>query len=79
MLMVTRLMDSRSAFSDWAHDETSFSHEIIEHALAHDVGSKVAQSYRRGSGLEKRTLLMQQWANHCDGIAEGSNVIKLHA
>jgi hypothetical protein len=46
--------------------------------LAHQVGSKVAQAYRRGSGLEKRTLLMQQWANHCDGAAEADNVVKLH-
>jgi integrase len=68
----------RSTFSDWAHDKTAHDHSTIEHSLAHQVGSKVAQAYRRGSGLEKRTLLMQQWANHCDGAAEADNVVKLH-
>jgi integrase len=68
----------RSTFSDWAHDRATFDHETIEHSLAHGVGSKVAQAYRRGTGLEKRVKLMEAWANFCDGTAEADNVVKLH-
>jgi len=69
----------RSTFSDWGHDKFGFDfHEAIEHSLAHGVGSKVAQAYRRGTGLEKRVKLMQAWADYCAGAAEADNVVKLH-
>ena len=31
-------------------------------ALAHKVGDKVEEAYRRGSGLKRRRALMQDWA-----------------
>jgi integrase len=67
----------RSAFSDWAGDETSFERETIEHALAHSVGSKVQRSYRRGDALEKRRDLMSAWARYCGGQPAGK-VVPLH-
>lgn len=48
----------RSTFRDWAGDETSFSREVAEAALAHTVGDKVEAAYRRGDALEKRRALM---------------------
>ena len=39
----------RSSFRDWAGDETHFPREVAEAALAHAVGSKVEQAYRRGA------------------------------
>jgi integrase len=68
----------RSTFSDWANECGKFDDKTIEHALAHSVGTKVAQAYARGTHLEKRKLLMQAWADYADGIAEGANVVKLH-
>jgi integrase len=68
----------RSTFSDWANDSGHFDAETNEHSLAHKVGDKVAQAYRRGTGLEKRKVLMQSWANYCEGTAEADNVVKLH-
>jgi integrase len=68
----------RSTFSDWASECGKFEKETIEHALAHSVGTKVAQAYSRGTHLEKRKLLMQSWASYCDGAAEADNVVKLH-
>jgi len=38
---------------------------IEEAALAHVIGSKVEQAYRRGDMFEKRHLLMRQWATFC--------------
>jgi hypothetical protein len=57
----------RSSFRDFAGDRTSFTREVAEHALAHAVGNKVEQSYRRGKALEKRRELMSAWARFCGG------------
>jgi integrase len=55
----------RSSFRDWAGNETEFSREIAEAALAHVIGDKAEQAYRRGDALEKRRRLMTAWAEHC--------------
>src|SRR5262249_23110222 len=68
----------RSTFSDWARDRTGFDAETVEHSLAHSVGTKAAQAYKRGTGIEKRRLLMEAWAGYCDGKAEADNVVKMH-
>jgi integrase len=52
----------RSTFRDWAGDKTDFAREVVEHALAHTVGSQVERAYRRGHALEKRRGLMEAWA-----------------
>ena len=56
----------RSAFRDWAGNETHFAREIAEAALAHVIGDKAEQAYRRGDALEKRRALMDVWAAHCE-------------
>ena len=56
----------RSSFRDWCGDETAFPREVAESALAHVVGG-VEGSYRRGTALEKRRELMNQWAAFCGG------------
>jgi integrase len=66
----------RSAFRDWAGNETHFPREVAEAALAHVVGDKAEQAYRRSDALEKRRALMEAWAAHCDG-KEGANVVLL--
>lgn len=53
----------RSAFRDWAGEETSFAREVAEAALAHVVGDKAEQAYRRGDALEKRRALMESWGS----------------
>ena len=66
----------RSAFRDWAGEETSFPREIAEQALAHTTGGAVEQAYRRGDALEKRRGLMQAWAQFCEPSSAG-NVVAL--
>jgi integrase len=56
----------RSSFRDWAGNETSYPRDLIETALAHVVGDKAEQAYRRSDALEKRRKLMEAWANYCD-------------
>ena len=54
----------RSSFRDWAAENTDASFAVMELALAHDVGSGVVQSYARSDLLERRRLLMEQWADY---------------
>lgn len=55
----------RSAFRDWAGNETEFPREVAEAALAHVVGDKAEQAYRRSDALEKRRDMMASWAYWC--------------
>lgn len=52
----------RSTFRDWTADETHHDWFVGEAALAHRVGGKVERAYRRNDALEKRRLLMSDWA-----------------
>lgn len=52
----------RSAFRDWAAEETNFPREVCEMALAHTVENRVEAAYRRGDLFEKRRALMDSWA-----------------
>jgi integrase len=56
----------RSGFRDWAGNATSFPREVTETALAHVIGDKAEQAYRRGGALEKRRTLMDAWATYCE-------------
>jgi integrase len=64
----------RSAFRDWAGNETSFPREVAEAALAHVIGDKAEQAYRRGDALDKRRALMAAWASHCEPGRAGNVV-----
>jgi integrase len=66
----------RSAFRDWAGNETNFAREVAEAALAHAIGDKAEQAYRRSDALEKRRALMEAWAGWCEPNEKG-NVIRL--
>lgn len=56
----------RSSFRDWAGNVSNFPREITETALAHVIGDKAEQAYRRGDALEKRRKLMEAWASYCE-------------
>lgn len=57
----------RSTFRDWAGNRTSYPRELAEHALAHVIGDKAEQAYRRDDALERRRPMMEAWATHCNG------------
>lgn len=61
----------RSSFRDWVSDRTDYPSELAEQALAHTLQSRVEAAYRRGDALEKRRTMMQDWAKHCEGVANG--------
>jgi integrase len=65
----------RSAFRDWAGNETHFAREVAEAALAHVVGDKAEQAYRRSDALEKRRALMAAWANFIESKSADNVVL----
>jgi integrase len=60
----------RSTFKTWAADSTSHAREVIEAALAHKLKDKVEAVYFKGNFLDKRTALMQEWANFVTGAKD---------
>lgn len=59
----------RSGFRDWVAEQTDYSGEVAEAALAHTVANKVEAAYRRTNFLDKRRLLMRDWATFCKKVA----------
>ena len=51
----------RSSFRDWC-GETGQPREVAEASLAHQVGSAVERAYARSDMLERRSMLMDAWA-----------------
>ena len=66
----------RSSFRDWAGNVSNSPREVVETALAHVIGDKAEQAYRRGDALEKRRKLMEAWANYCEP-KELANVVQI--
>lgn len=52
----------RSSFRDWAAETTDHPNEVVEMALAHTIRNKAEAAYRRGQLLDKRRVLMNDWA-----------------
>jgi integrase len=53
----------RSAFRQWAAEQTSVPSEIAEMALAHAVGSAVERAYQRSDLFDLRRRLAEQWSH----------------
>jgi len=67
----------RSSFRDWVKEETPFSREVAEAALAHRLGDAAEQAYSRSDVLKKRGPLMDAWARFCGGEPAEEKVVKL--
>ena len=58
----------RSTFRDWAAEQTDTPGDVVEAALAHTILNRVEAAYRRTNYLEKRWLLMNEWARYILGL-----------
>jgi integrase len=69
----------RSSFRDWCGDKSSFPREVVEAALAHQVGDQVEQAYRRSTAEEKRRRLMTAWSEFCgsEPATAGAKVVSI--
>ena len=63
----------RLTFATWAEECTEYPDGVREAALAHKYKSETTAAYQRGQKLEKRRVLMKDWAQ----FLAGSNVIRL--
>jgi integrase len=54
----------RSAFRDWAAEQTNFPREVAEASLAHVTGDATERAYQRGDFLLKRRQIMDAWARY---------------
>lgn len=64
----------RSSLSTLAH-EHGFSHDTIELALDHPVGSKSSQHYDRGNRFPERIELFNWWGTNLQSAQEGTPLI----
>jgi integrase len=69
---------SRSCFRTWALEQTTYPRELSELCLGHSLGNAVEQAYLRGSALEKRRSIMNDWARFLSDLKEPGKVISLH-
>lgn len=72
----------RSTFSDWCGDYTDWHEDVAEAALAHTIANATRAAYRRRKALEKRRLVMEQWATFCETPfvePDSAEVIELRA
>jgi integrase len=59
----------RSTFRDWAGEMTHHPRDAVELCLAHTIDTKTEAAYRRADMLEKRTVIMQEWADFAHSVA----------
>lgn len=64
----------RSTFRDWAAETTSHPREVIEAAMAHRLKDAAEAAYQRGDLLQRRAVLMKDWAAYCATIRKVDNV-----
>ena len=65
----------RSTFSDWVTEQTNHPSDVREMCLAHTIQNKAEAAYRRGSIIEKRFILMNDWANYLHPAAHSAKVL----
>lgn len=65
----------RSTFRDWAGETTNHPRDAVELCLAHTIDTKTEAAYRRAGMLEKRLVIMQDWANFAtsEAVAPSKN------
>jgi integrase len=66
----------RSTFKDWCRLHTAYPDEVSELALAHVSSDSTRAAYARDELLDKRRLLMREWAQFCcHGISDKSGKV----
>ena len=64
----------RSTFKDWAAECTNHPGEVSEAALAHTIKNATEAAYRRTKLVERRAVLMKEWAAYCGTLPKAGNV-----
>ena len=56
----------RATFRTWAQEHTAYPEDVAELSLAHVNSDATRAAYARGELVEKRRLLMEDWAKFCE-------------
>lgn len=67
---------ARATFRTWVSDETEFSPDLAEAALAHQAGDAVALAYNRAKMVQRRRFLMSEWEAFCLGDTSQKDLLK---
>lgn len=67
----------RSTFRDWVAEQTAYTGDMAEVALAHKISNTVEASYRRGDMIEKRRRMMADWAAYLCGERQAGKVLRI--
>ena len=67
----------RSAFRDWASEQTNTPHAVMEAALAHTIANKAEAAYARSDLLEKRRVLLNAWSRYLE--AKPARVVEIRS
>ena len=67
----------RSAFRDWASEQTNTPHAVMEAALAHTIQNKAEAAYARSDLLEKRRVLLNAWSRYLE--AKPARVVEIRS
>jgi len=52
-------------------EKLGYRHEVVDRQLAHAHRSKVDRAYDRAQFFEDRKIMMQEWADYLDKVANG--------
>jgi integrase len=69
----------RSSFADWAAEQTNYPVELREMALAHTLGDKTREAYQRTDLMERRRLMMCDWARYLHTKPSTASVTNINA
>ena len=58
---------ARASFGTWAREDTAHGEDLVRSALSHGKKDKLGAAYHRGQLLQKRRLLMEDWASFLTG------------
>ena len=64
----------RSSASTLLH-ERGYPSDVIERQLAHKEQNAVKDAYNRAQHLPQRIAMMQAWADYCDILRSGKDVV----
>lgn len=67
----------RSAFRDWAAEQTNFPREVAEASLAHKIGDATERAYQRGDFIAKCRQIMQAWARYIAMPLKAGEIVSL--
>jgi integrase len=71
------LHDLRRSFSTHANEQGMAPPHVIECALGHLIGNKIARTYNKASFLSERRRLMAAWGRHIERLVAGKQTGKI--